>query len=202
MKKTIFLLVALLVCVSTAQAQVILAKSSLTAIGTQLGTPMTGDFKKFSAVINFDPVKPAESKASLEIAMNSYDLGDDLYNKEVAGKNFFDAVKFPAANFVTTAIKPAGPGKFEFAGKLTMKAKTQPVTAIVTYKKDGANQIFDGQVPIKRLAFGVGEGEWGDVSLVEDQVMIKFHIVNAVASAGSASAPAAKAEPAKKAVKK
>jgi polyisoprenoid-binding protein YceI len=32
-------------------------------------------------------------------------------------------------------------------------------------------------VPIKRLVFGIGDGEWKDTSVVADEVVIKFHIV-------------------------
>ena len=34
-------------------------------------------------------------------------------------------------------------------------------------------------LPIKRLAFNIGEGEWKDASTVADDVQIKFRIVNA-----------------------
>jgi polyisoprenoid-binding protein YceI len=31
-------------------------------------------------------------------------------------------------------------------------------------------------LPIKRLAFGIGEGEWKDTSIVADEVVIKFRV--------------------------
>ena len=37
--------------------------------------------------------------------------------------------------------------------------------------------MFDGAVPIKRLAYNIGEGEWKDTSMVADDVVIKFHVV-------------------------
>jgi polyisoprenoid-binding protein YceI len=41
----------------------------------------------------------------------------------------------------------------------------------------GAQTVFQGQLPIRRLAFQVGEGEWQDTSAVADEVIIKFRIV-------------------------
>ena len=38
-------------------------------------------------------------------------------------------------------------------------------------------QIFEGNLPIKRLAFGIGEGEWKDASIVADEVVIKFRVL-------------------------
>jgi len=36
--------------------------------------------------------------------------------------------------------------------------------------------VFEGQLPIKRLAFNIGEGEWKDTSMVADEVVIKFRV--------------------------
>ena len=42
-----------------------------------------------------------------------------------------------------------------------------------------AFSLLEGALPIKRLAFNVGEGDWKDTSMVADEVVIKFHIVTA-----------------------
>ena len=63
------------------------------------------------------------------------------------------------------------------AGKLTIKGKTVDVTVPATYRQDGAAQVFDGVLPIKRTTFNIGDGEWKDTSVVADDVQIKFHLV-------------------------
>jgi hypothetical protein len=73
-------------------------------------------------------------------------------NKEVAKKEWFNAAQFPKATFVSTAIKPAGAGKLNVAGKLTIKGKTADVNFPLTVKTEGGKQVFEGQLPIKRLA--------------------------------------------------
>ena len=107
-----------------ALAQVDAAKSSVIAVSKQMGVPVEGKFRRFSAQVSFDPAKPADGRASIEIDIASFDLGDADFNRETAKKEWFDAAKFPRATFVTTAIRPAGAGKFEAAGKLTIKGKT------------------------------------------------------------------------------
>jgi polyisoprenoid-binding protein YceI len=52
------------------------------------------------------------------------------------------------------------------------------VVVPVTFKQQGKTQIFDGVLPVKRLQFGIGQGDWKDTSVVADEVQIKFHIVN------------------------
>jgi polyisoprenoid-binding protein YceI len=37
--------------------------------------------------------------------------------------------------------------------------------------------VFEGTLPIRRLAFGIGEGEWRDPSVVADEVIVRFRLV-------------------------
>jgi polyisoprenoid-binding protein YceI len=89
---------------------------------------------------------------------------------------------FPTATFVSSAVRPLGGDKFELVGKLTIKGKSQDVTAPFSFRQDGGNGVFDGAFVLKRLEFGVGDGVWSDVSTVANEVQIKFHIVAAPAA--------------------
>jgi polyisoprenoid-binding protein YceI len=62
-------------------------------------------------------------------------------------------------------------------GTLTIKGKAQTVSFPMTVGQQGAEQTFDGSLPISRLKFDIGTGEWKDTSTVADEVTIKFHIV-------------------------
>jgi polyisoprenoid-binding protein YceI len=152
------------------------AKSSVTATFKQMGVPVEAKFKQFSAQIDYDAAKPAASKASVEIATASFDLGDAEYNKEVAKKEWFNTAQFPKASFVSTAIAPAGAGKLNVSGKLTIKGRSADVSFPLSVKSEGGKQVFEGQLPIRRLAFSIGEGEWKDTSMVADEVVIKFRV--------------------------
>lgn len=162
-----------------AYAQVDAAKSTVIATSKQMNVPVDGKFKKFTAQISFDPAKPAAGTANISIDTGSYDLGDDEYNKQVRGKEWFDSAAFPSATFASTAIAPAGTNQYKVTGKLTIKGKSQTVTVPVTVTQQGATETFDGALPIKRTQFDVGTGEWKDTSVVADDVVIKFHIVAA-----------------------
>ncbi|WP_373989347.1 YceI family protein [Duganella sp. BuS-21] len=155
------------------------AKSTVTATFKQMNVPIDAKFKKFTAAIDYDAAKPDAAKATVEVETASMDLGDPEYNKEVTKKEWFNAAQFPKATFVSTSIKPAGAGKLTVTGKLTIKGKTTDVSFPLTVKADGKTQVFDGAVPIKRLAYNIGEGEWKDTSMVADDVAIKFHVVAA-----------------------
>ncbi|MFM0321779.1 YceI family protein [Caballeronia glebae] len=162
-----------------AHAQVDMSKSTVIATSKQMNVPTDGKFNKFSAQIAFDPAKPTAGTANITIDTGSYDLGDDDYNKQVRGAEWFDAGKYPSATFVSSAIAPAGGNKYNVTGKITIKGKSQTVTVPVTVTQQGATETFDGALPIKRTQFDVGTGEWKDTSIVADDVVIKFHIVAA-----------------------
>ncbi|MDY7576785.1 YceI family protein [Herbaspirillum sp. RTI4] len=153
------------------------AKSSVLITFKQLNVPVDATFKSFDARIDFDATKPALGKASIDINIASFDLGEAEYNKEVMKKDWFNTAQFPKANFISSSIKPSTPGKFDVTGKLTIKGKTSEVHFPLTVNKTGANQVFDGTLPIKRLTYNIGEGEWKDTGMVADEVLIKFHIV-------------------------
>ena len=155
------------------------AKSNVGIVFKQLNVPVDAKFKKFTAAIDYDAAKPEASKASVDIDVASFDLGDPEYNKEVGKKEWFNAAQFPKASFVSTGMKAGANGKLDVTGKLTIKGKTVDASFPLTVKKEGSTQIFEGSLPIKRLAFNIGEGEWKDTSMVADEVVIKFHVVAA-----------------------
>jgi polyisoprenoid-binding protein YceI len=152
------------------------AKSSVTATFKQLNVPVDAKFRKFDAQITYDAAKPEASKATVDIDVTSFDLGDPDYNKEVLKKEWFNAAQFPKASFVSSSIKPVAAGKLDVIGKLTIKGKTADVHFPLSVKKDGNVQVFEGALPIKRLTYNIGEGEWKDTSMVADEVVIKFRV--------------------------
>jgi polyisoprenoid-binding protein YceI len=153
------------------------ARSQITFISKQMNVPVDGRFRKFSAKLDFDPAKPAASKAEIEVDLNSVDTGSDEADGEVKSKGWFNAAVFPSAKFVSTSVKPAGPGRYEVSGKLSIKGKAIDVTAPVTVKQEGANTVFDGGFTLLRLQYGIGEGMWSDTDTVANEVQVRFHFV-------------------------
>lgn len=153
------------------------AKSGVGVTFKQMGVSVDAKFNKLVAQVDYDAAKPENAKVSVEIDVASFDLGDPDYSAEVRKKEWFHAVQFPKATFSSTKIRAIGPGKLEVIGKLTLKGKSTDLQFPLSVKKEGGAHVFEGSVPIKRLVFGIGDGEWKDTSVVADEVVIKFHIV-------------------------
>ncbi len=152
------------------------AHSSVSAVFKQMDVPVESSFKRFDARIDYDAAHPDKASARVDIDTASFDMGQADYNKEIAKKEWFNSAQFPKASFVSSSIKPAGGGKLSVTGKLTIKGKTADVSFPLSVKAEGGKQVFEGQLPIKRRAFNVGEGEWQDTSIVADDIVIKFRV--------------------------
>jgi hypothetical protein len=46
----------------------------------------------------------------------------------------------------------------------------------LTMTQSGAVTVATGVLPIKRLAFKIGDGEWADTSMVADDVQVNFQV--------------------------
>jgi polyisoprenoid-binding protein YceI len=149
----------------------------------QMNVPVDGSFGRFTAQVAWNPAKPQASRAEVTVDLASFDIGLDYVNEEAKGKDWFDVKNFPQAKFASAAVKPVGGGRYEAAGKLSIKGVTRDVVASFGVKPEGAGFVFEGSLPIRRLQFRIGEGPWGDTSTVADEVEIRFRIVSAAAQA-------------------
>lgn len=167
----------LLLLPALAAAQTIdYARSQVSVLSRQMNVPAEAPFKKFSAQVIFDPNKPETSSARVEIDMNSFDIGDQDINDNVKDPNWFDTKQYPSARFASSAVRALGGGKFEARGPLTIKGRTFEVVAPFVVKTNGADRIFEGAIPIRRLQYNVGDRHWRDTSVVADEVLIKFRL--------------------------
>ncbi len=158
-------------------------KSQLTFAYKQMGVPMGGRFRKFTANLVFDPARPTAAQTQFEVELASIDTGLAEANDEVLGKAWFNAKVHPTARFVSSAVKVLGPNRYEVTGQLTIKGRTQEVSAPFTFTPSGNQGTFEGAFTLKRLDFAIGEGAWTDVSAVANEVQIKFQLVAAIAPA-------------------
>jgi polyisoprenoid-binding protein YceI len=160
--------------VAFAQAKVVPAQSQITFSIKEMGVTVEGRFAKWTADIAFDPKHPETGKVALTIATASTTLGSPETDAEVPKPEWFSVAKFPSATFVSTAIKATGAGKFEVAGKLSIKGTTKDVVVPIALVQAGPATTATGAFTIKRNDFKIGEGEWTDTSQLANEVQVKF----------------------------
>ena len=170
---------ALLGAVATsacAQQKLLPAQSEIVFTSKQMGVPVEGKFKKFDAQVAFDPKKPEAAKIAFNIELGSAALGSSETGAELHKPDWFSTKLFPLATFQSSAVKSIGPGKFEVAGKLTIKGASHDVLVPVALTQAAASTTASGAFTIKRLDFKIGDGDWKDTSMVANDVQIKFKL--------------------------
>ncbi len=161
---------------AVAQQKLVPAQSEVQFTARQMGVPLEGHFKKFDAQVSFDPAKLATSKIVFTVDTGSATMGSRETNAELPKATWFNVPQFPQATFQSSAIKALGAGKFEVTGKLSIKGLARDVVVPVTLVQNGATTMATGALPLKRLAFKIGENEWADTSMVADDVQVKFKL--------------------------
>lgn len=152
------------------------AQSAVNFEAKQMGVPLKGHFKKFDAKIAFDSAKPEASKIHFSIDTGSATMGAKETDAELPKADWFNVAKFPQATFDSIAVKALGGGKFQVEGTLTIKGNAQKVSLPVTLTQSGATTTATGTLPLKRLTFKIGDGDWKDTSMVADEVNVQFKL--------------------------
>lgn len=171
-----FLLLAATAAFGASAQTVLPAQSEIGFTSRQMGVPVDGKFKTWTATIQFDPKKPEAGKVAFSIDTGSASFGSPETDAEVPKAPWFNAAKFPTASFQSSAIKALGGGRYEVSGKLTIKGATQDAVVPVVLVHNGPTATATGAFAIKRLDFKIGEGEWADTSMVANDVQVKFKL--------------------------
>lgn len=155
---------------------VVPAQSTIGFNYKQMGVSMDGKFKKFTSTLNFDPAKPEQGKAVIEVDLNSIDTGTAEGDDEVVTPTWLSVAKFPKARFESKSIKALGDNRYEVTGTLQIKGKSEPVTMPVTFTKNGNQGVFAGKFTIRRNSFAIGEGSWAAPDIVAAEVGVSFKV--------------------------
>ena len=169
-------LVAVLAGPAHAQQKLVPAQSDISFTSKQMGVPVDGKFKKFDAQIAFDTKKPEAGNIAFSVDLSSAQIGDSETMAELAKPVWFDSKRVPTATFQSSAVKAAGPGKFDVTGKLTIKGNVRDVVVPVALTQAAGATTATGVFVIKRLEFKIGEGDWADTSMVANDVQVKFKL--------------------------
>lgn len=155
---------------------VVPAQSTIGFNYKQMGVSMDGHFKRFSSTLHFDPAKPEQGKAVIEVALDSIDTGTAEGDDEVVTPTWLSIAKFPKARFESQSIKSLGDNRYEVTGNLQIKGKTEKVTMPVTFAKNGNVGVFAGKFTIRRNTFAIGEGSWAAPDIVAADVVVSFKV--------------------------
>ena len=154
------------------------ASSSIEFTGTLAGGDFTGQFQRFAASIAFDPANLADSRFRVAIETGSANTADPERDTALAGDDFFATSRWPKATYEASQFAATGPGQYQARGKLTIRGIARDVPVSFTFKPtaDGRSATLSGRASVRRLDFGIGQGEWQDTKWLDDEVRIRFEL--------------------------
>ncbi|HET7931602.1 MAG TPA: YceI family protein [Rhodanobacteraceae bacterium] len=158
------------------------AHSTLGFSNTYQDVTYNGQFRKFTAQIDYDPADLAYAKFDVTVDITSLDTQNSERDSTALGADFFDTAKFPTAHFVTTAFRKAANGEVLADGELTLRGVTKPVTLVVKFVPNGDGATLDVSTQLQRLDFGIGTGQWADPSMIGNGVSVHAHLLLHAAS--------------------
>lgn len=153
------------------------AKSSIGFQAEWLGKPVSGQFKAFSASIDFDPANPAAAKVTATIDLGSATTGDKTVDGALPGDDWFAVKANRQARFVATSIAAAGPGRYVAKGTLALRGAAVPVALPFTLAVAGNVATMTGTLKLDRRAWKIGIGSDAAAEYVAFAVPVTVRVV-------------------------
>src|SRR5829696_830428 len=100
-------------------------------------TTVRGRFGDVQGTVVTDETDPGKAAADVTIATNSIDTREPQRDAHLKSADFFDAEKFPALTFKSTAVTDVKGDRFKLVGDLAMHGVTKQVTLDVTAEGRG-----------------------------------------------------------------
>jgi polyisoprenoid-binding protein YceI len=152
-------------------------ESQLTFTATQNGSPLTGEFKSFTATLLVDANDLKNSSIDIIIDMNSVNASYAEVKNTLLTPDWFNVKAFPKAEFKATEFTKTGDNTYQAIGTLTIRDKSVPVILNFNSSFPNPNKgVVEGSTSIKRNAFGIGQGEWMSTEQIKDEVTVNFKV--------------------------
>jgi polyisoprenoid-binding protein YceI len=153
------------------------SKSTLEFTFMQAGAQNKGKFTRFPVSFDFEPANLAGSRLEVTVEIGSLDTGDKERDDTLRSAELFAVAKFPQAHFAASQfVKTAG--GFEALGKLTLRGVTRDVRVPFTFRTADEHGVaagyMSGKTSLRRLDFGVGQGDWKATDQVGNEVGVSF----------------------------
>jgi len=131
------------------------------------GLNVNGKFKGLQGKIKWDAVNPSNSLFDVAVDVNTISTGIDSRDSHLKKEDYFDAEKYPAIHFISTAVTAGN-----VTGNLTIKGITKKISFPFTVTASGNGYVFMGSFALNRRDFGVGNGS----AVLSDNVTVSLKV--------------------------
>ena len=163
---------------AVAPAKLVPAQSEITFQLKQSGVPIDGTFKRFDAQLALDPKAPQTGTVTVTVDTGSATRRLRRERRRAAARALVRQRRSSRAPCSSRARSRAlGGGRFQAKGKLELKGTARELVVPVTIVQSGPQSTATGEFIVKRLDYKIGENEWADLSLVANDVRVRFKLV-------------------------
>lgn len=139
------------------------AKSTITWVGKKVTGQHEGTIKVASGELATDGKNIKSGSFVIDMqSIDNTDLEGEMKDKllgHLKSDDFFGVEKNPTANFTITKVVPAGAGKVNVTGNLTIKGKTAPISFPATVSISGNTLTANAtSVKVDRTKYGIKYG--------------------------------------------
>jgi polyisoprenoid-binding protein YceI len=155
------------------------AASRFTFSATLAGGEFEGSFGDYTVDIVFDPADLAGSRFQVVVRTATARTGDTERDQALAGPEFFATSRYTTATWVADRFEATGPGRWIAHGRLTLRGVTRSQDVACTFVEQPAagTARLAGTALVRRLDYGIGQGDWQDTSVLGNEVRLSFDLV-------------------------
>jgi polyisoprenoid-binding protein YceI len=159
------------------------------AVKHMMISTVRGEFKGVTGAVVWDDADITKSSVNVTIDAATVNTGEPKRDADLRSDHFFEVAKYPTLTFRSTRVEPAGAGKLNVTGDLTIHGVTKQVvldvagpSAVVKDPKGNSRVAISATTKINRQDFGVkwnatmdggGAVVGDDVNITIDLEMIK-----------------------------
>lgn len=148
---------------------------SLQFTAMQAGATFASAFRRFSVRFDFDEAQPAAGRLDVTVETGSVDTADVERDDILRSRDFFWCEQYPEALFHAQKFERDGAG-WRASGELALRGLTRPVVVRFELAPGPTQLAMKGAADLRRLEFGVGQGEWSSTEWVGDEVGVLFDL--------------------------
>jgi len=136
----------------------------------------TGDFTKFSTELDWNDRTQAPVKLDVIVQVASAQTQDKDRDDALRSADLLNVEKFPTARYSATSFTKGAGGEFVANGKLTLRGVTRDLKLPLRIQAAANGLALSGEVSIRRLDYGVGQGDYKSTEWVGDEVKLQYKV--------------------------
>ena len=137
-----------------------------------------GAFARFAGRLTLDGADPAATRIGVTVAARSVRTPWAQETQMLRSADFFDVARYKRIRFESETVRPAGPGRYAIAGRLTLRGITRPIALAARLIQATADPATGRQIDDFVVTGTLSRKDFGmtaDPLFIADRVGIDIH---------------------------